>query len=106
LGANFVCKCGFKCILILRFVYSSSEVPSQPEQLRLSHRALQFVKSLARNAGFHAPKGGVCLHETRLLLADEDCSKDLLVDTFGCDPYPTLVPSLVANFHTPWIHCL
>jgi hypothetical protein len=28
------------------------------------NRALQFVKSLARDAGFHAPKGDVCLRES------------------------------------------
>jgi hypothetical protein len=30
-----------------------------------------------------------------ILLADEDCSRDLLIDTFGCDP--TLVNSLAAS---------
>jgi hypothetical protein len=59
------------------------------------NHALQFIKSLARDAGLHAPKRDVCLSETApgvsglradgiILLADEDCSEDLLV--FGCDP--------------------
>jgi hypothetical protein len=67
---------------------------------------MQFVKSLARDAGFHAPKGDVCLRESApgviglradgiILLADEDCSKDLILDTYGCDP--TLVTSLAAS---------
>jgi hypothetical protein len=30
-----------------------------------------------------------------ILLADEDCSKDLIIDTFGADP--TLVSSLAAS---------
>jgi hypothetical protein len=30
-----------------------------------------------------------------ILLADEDCSKDLILDTYGCDP--TLVTSLAAS---------
>jgi hypothetical protein len=105
------------------------------------NRALQFVKSLARDAGFHAPKGDVCLRESApgvtglradgiILLADEDCSKDLILDTNGCNP--TLVSSLAAStnilfdeehhheerlqppmhqpqlchFPTPRIHCL
>jgi hypothetical protein len=103
--------------------------------------ALQFVKSLAGDAGFHAPKGDVCLRGSApgvtgfradgiILLADEDCSKDLLIDTFGCDP--TLVTSLAASsdilfdnvfaadittknakhqpqlcyLHNYWIHCV
>jgi hypothetical protein len=60
-------------------------------------QVLQFFKSLARDAGFYAPKGDVCLRETApgvtglladgiILLADEDCSKALLIDIFGCDP--------------------
>jgi hypothetical protein len=48
----------------------------------------------------------VCLRETApgvtglradgiILVADEDCSKELLIDTFGCDP--TLVSSFAAS---------
>jgi hypothetical protein len=103
-GANFICKCGFKC-------RSESDThplrwPRNGRNYACHNRALQFVKSLARDAGFHAPKGDVCLRGSApgvtgfradgiILLADEDCSKDLLIDTFGCDP--TLVTSLAAS---------
>jgi hypothetical protein len=64
------------------------------------------VKSLARDAGYHAPKGDVCERETTpalkglradgiILLGDEDYSKDLLIDTYGADP--TLASNLQAS---------
>jgi hypothetical protein len=102
--ANFVCKCGFNCrdktdTHPLRCLRNGSNYACH-------NRALQFVKSLARDAGFHAPKGDVCLRESApgviglradgiILLADEDCSKDLIIDTYGCDP--TLVTFLAAS---------
>jgi hypothetical protein len=96
-GANFICKCGFKC----RDESDTHPLrcPRNGSNYACHNRALQFVKSLARDAGFHAPKGYVCLRESApgviglradgiILLADEDCSEDLLVDTFGCNPTP------------------
>jgi hypothetical protein len=103
-GTNFVCKCGFKC---------RDETDTHPlrcprygNKYACHNAALQFVKSLARDAGFHAPKGDVCVREASdtvtglrgdgiILLADEDCSKDLIIDTFGADP--TLVSFLAAS---------
>jgi hypothetical protein len=103
-GANFVCKCGFNC----RDETDTHPLrcPRNGSNYACHNRALQFVKSLARDAGFHAPKGDVCLRESApgviglradgiILLADEDCSKDLILDTYGCDP--TLVTSLAAS---------
>jgi hypothetical protein len=90
-GANFVCKCGFKCR------DESDTHPLNALATGATMQILQFVKSLARGAGFYAPKGDVCLRETApgvtglladgiILLADEDCSKALLIDIFGCEP--------------------
>jgi hypothetical protein len=87
--AYFICKCGYKCR------DESDTHPLRCTRNGICHnRALQFLKSLARDAGFHAPKGDVCLRETApgvtglradgiiLLVAEDDCSKD-----------PTLVSS-------------
>jgi hypothetical protein len=103
-GANFICKCGFKCID--ESDTHTLRCPRNGSNYACHNRALQFVKSLARDAGFHAPKGHVCLRESApgviglradgiILLADEDCSEELFVDTFGCNP--TLVTSLAAS---------
>jgi hypothetical protein len=58
---------------------------------------LAFVKSLARDAGYHAPKGDFCVRESSpcadgvradgfIALADEDPSKDLIIDVLSSDP--------------------
>jgi hypothetical protein len=97
-GANFVCKCGFNC---------RDETDTHP--LRCPRNVPQprsAVREVSRTrcwAGFHAPKGDVCLRESApgvtglradgiILLA---CSKDLILDTYGCGP--TLVTSLAAS---------
>jgi hypothetical protein len=57
---------------------------------------LAFVKSLARDGGYHAPKGDFCVRESSpsadgvradgvIALADEDPSKDRIIDVFGSD---------------------
>lgn len=68
----------------------------------MCHNAvLQFVKSLARDADFHASKvdnsPGVCSFRADgiILLADEDCPKDMIIDSYGADP--TRVSSLAAG---------
>jgi hypothetical protein len=54
---------------------------------------LAFAKSLARDAAYHAPKGDFCVRESSpsadgvradgfIALADEDPSKDLIIDVF------------------------
>jgi hypothetical protein len=102
-GTNFVCKCGYAC---------RDETDTHPLRCprygsNYAHNtALQFVKSLARDAEYHTPKGDVCERETTpalkglradgiILLGDEDCSKDLLIDNYGADP--TLVSNLQAS---------
>jgi hypothetical protein len=113
-------------------------VLSQREQLCRS-QSCSSVCHVSRK-GCRFPSQRRCLCETApgvtglrtdgiILLADEDCSKDLLVDSFGCNP--TLVSSLAtsSNFlfdnvfaaeckvstchqpqlchvHAHWIHCL
>jgi hypothetical protein len=58
---------------------------------------LAFVKSLARDAGYHAQKGDCCVRESSpsadgvradgfIALADEDPSKYLIIDVCGSDP--------------------
>jgi hypothetical protein len=52
------------------------------------------MKSLARDAGNYAPKGDFCVREFSsgvradgfIALADEDPSKDLIIDVLGSDP--------------------
>jgi hypothetical protein len=79
-----VCKCGYAC---------RDETDTHPlrcprygSNCACHNAALQFVKSLARDAGYHAPKGDVCERETTpalkrlradgiILFGDEDCSK-------------------------------
>jgi hypothetical protein len=97
-GANFVCKCGFNC----RDKTDTHPLrcPCNESNYACHNRALQFVKSLARDAGFHAPK---CLRESApgvtglradgiILLADEDCSKDLI---------PCIKERLLPPMHQP-----
>jgi hypothetical protein len=61
-GANFIFKCGFMCrdesdTHLLR-------CPRNGSNYACHNRAIQFIKSLARDAGFHAPKGDECLRES------------------------------------------
>jgi hypothetical protein len=120
-GINFTCKCGYLC----RDESDSHPLrcPRYGSNYACYNAALQFVKSLARDAGFHAPKGDVCFRESSpgvtglradgiILLADEDCSNDLILDTYGADPTLTAThprfshQCQLCHIPTSWIHCV
>jgi hypothetical protein len=88
-----------------RIWHSSSEVLSQREQLCRSQSCSSVCHVSRKGCRFPCPQRR-CLRETApgvtglrtdgiILLADEDCSKDLLVDSFGCNP--TLVSSFATS---------
>jgi hypothetical protein len=94
-GTDHTCTCGFS----LRDENDSHPLRcnAHGSNYACQNSTLAFVKSLARDAGYHAPKGDFCVRESSpsadgvradgfIALADEDPSKDLIIDVFGSDP--------------------
>jgi hypothetical protein len=94
-GTDHTCSCGFS--LRDENVSHPLRCNAHGSNYACHNATLAFVKSLARDAGYHAQKGDFCVRESSPsadgvraegfnALADEHPSKDLIIDVFGSDP--------------------